>query len=556
MNHLSSRVLSLVLAVIFLFSTAGVSFAALFQGTTVYADEGDASNTSTKVEFQKPSDEPDAVLSSSIAGSRLLATVNDAIPRSDETGTGGDENKDDDKNTSSDAYSIQGVEFWNGGTRLTQLTNGNHAKMVITIVDTRFSYNDYKSLNGGDSEDESEKDKERNKNFFASLNSENFKTDSEPIFEFQAGKNDSVYYTITYSDVRYTGESKTLRLSVSYPPAWGIGMTDFTKDLNELKMDSPSSEREHNKDDDDDDSSSRPDIAPPTPTLIVSEFDYGGDSVAAASDFNLKMRFTNTSKKLPIDNIVIKITVPEAFTIKGSSNTIYLEKMSRESSVERTIELSVKPGAEPISQAIKLDFTYEAVIDEARKQLTSAQEISIPVTQLDRFTLNPVEVPSEIYVGDDTSIEVSFVNKGKSPIYNVSAEISGNIAQPGQRQFIGNIEAGKEDSADFQLGALEGGEVKGEIIITYEDANMHVTELREPFATTANSFEPPSDDNMAMMNPMDEVPEETPWYKTIPVWGWMVGGVVLVIFAAFLVRLMAARRKEEERFLEDDDEDC
>ncbi|MBC3938715.1 hypothetical protein D4A47_07230 [Anaerotruncus massiliensis (ex Liu et al. 2021)] len=549
MNHLSSRVISLVLAVIFLFSAAGISFATLFRGTTVYAEEGDTAGTTTQVESQAPKEEPDAVLSSSRAGSRMLAAANE--PKTGEGTDTGDKN--DEQDPSPNEYSIQGVEFWLGGERKQEVSSGQTVdRMVITIVDTRFSYKDYKDLSGG----EGDSDEVRNKNFFASLNSENFKSESEPSFVFKEGKKDSVYYTVTYASVRYTGESKTLRLSVSYPPEWGIGMTDFSKELNELKVKSPSSEREHNKnDDDDDDSSSRPDIAPPTPTLIVSEFDYGGASVAAASDFSLKLRFTNTSKKLPIDNIVIKITVPEAFTLKGSSNTIYLEKMSRESSIERTIALSVKPGAEPISHAIKLDFAYEAVIDEARKQLTSEQEISIPVTQLDRFTLNPVEVPSELYVGDDTSIEVSFVNKGKSPIYNVSAEIAGNIAQPGQRQFIGNIEAGKEDSADFQLGALEGGEVKGEIIITYEDANMHVTEIREPFTTTAISFSMPSDDGMDAMNPMDEVPEETPWYQTIPVWGWMVGGVVLMIFAAFLIRLMLARRKEDEAFLEDDDED-
>ena len=549
MNHLSSRVISLVLAVIFLFSAAGISFATLFRGTTVYAEEGDTAGTTTQVESQAPKEEPDAVLSSSRAGSRMLAAANE--PKTGEGTDTGDKN--DEQDSSPNEYSIQGVEFWLGGERKQEVSSGQNVDlMVITNHDTRNSYKDYKDLSGG----EGDSDEVRNKNFFASLNSENFKSNSEPSFVFKEGKNDSVYYTVTYTSVRYTGESKTLRLSVSYPPEWGIGMTDFSKELNELKVKSPSSEREHNKnDDDDDDSSSRPDIAPPTPTLIVSEFDYGGASVAAASDFSLKLRFTNTSKKLPIDNIVIKITVPEAFTLKGSSNTIYLEKMSRESSIERTIALSVKPGAEPISHAIKLDFAYEAVIDEARKQLTSEQEISIPVTQLDRFTLNPVEVPSELYVGDDTSIEVSFVNKGKSPIYNVSAEIAGNIAQPGQRQFIGNIEAGKEDSADFQLGALEGGEVKGEIIITYEDANMHVTEIREPFTTTAISFSMPSDDGMDAMNPMDEIPEETPWYQTIPVWGWMVGGVVLMIFAAFLIRLMLARRKEDEAFLEDDDED-
>lgn len=41
MNHLSSRVISLVLAVIFLFSAAGISFATLFRGTTVYARRRD-----------------------------------------------------------------------------------------------------------------------------------------------------------------------------------------------------------------------------------------------------------------------------------------------------------------------------------------------------------------------------------------------------------------------------------------------------------------------------------------------------------------------------------
>ncbi len=549
MNHLSSRVISLVLAVIFLFSAAGVSFATLFWGTTVYADEGDTAGTSTQVESQVPKEDPDVVLSSSRAGSRMLAAAKE--PKSEEGADPGDKN--DNTETAPNEYSIQGVEFQSGTGRIKELSGGQTAeKMIITIVDTRFSYKDYKDLPGG----EGDSDEERNKNFFASLNSENFKSSSDPSFQFKEGRNDSIYYTITYTGVRYSGESKTLRLSVSYPPEWGIGMTDFSKELNELKVNSASSGRDHDDDDDDDDdSSSRPDIAPPTPTLIVSEFDYGGESVAAASDFALKLRFTNTSKKLPIDNIVIKITVPEAFTLKGSSNTIYLEKMSRESSVERTISLSVKPGAEPISHAIKLDFTYEAVIDEARKQLTSAQEISIPVTQLDRFTLNPIEVPSELYVGDDTSIEVSFVNKGKSPIYNVSAEIAGNIAQPGQRQFIGNIEAGKEDCGGVQLVAWGGGAVKGGIIITYEDANMHATALREPFTTTAIAFTPSFDDGMDAMNPMDEVPEETPWYQTIPVWGWMVGGVVLMIFVAFLIRLMLVRRKEDEAFLEDDDED-
>ena len=54
--------------------------------------------------------------------------------------------------------------------------------------------------------------------------------------------------------------------------------------------------------------------------------------------------------------------------------------------------------------------------------------------------------------------------------------------------------------------------------------------------------------------PIDDQPAVTPWYQTVPVWAWMVGGVVLVIFLAFIIKLLRARQKEEV-LLEEDDED-
>lgn len=219
MNHLSSRVISLVLAVIFLFSAAGISFATLFRGTTVYAEEGDTAGTTTQVESQAPKEEPDAVLN--------------VTPRD-----GDGSNSDDKTDPTSDAYNIQGVQFLRDGKRLTQLTNGDHAKMVITVVDTRFTHDQYDALVAG-------KDPY---DFFAfSINTDVFRINNLPgdhpdFFVGSSSNEKGVYYTITYPDITYTGESKTLRLSVSYPPAWGIGMTDFSKELNELKVKSPSSE--------------------------------------------------------------------------------------------------------------------------------------------------------------------------------------------------------------------------------------------------------------------------------------------------------------------------
>ncbi len=277
--------------------------------------------------------------------------------------------------------------------------------------------------------------------------------------------------------------------------------------------------------------------------------------MTAAGNFTLTMTLMNTSKRVNVDNVVMKLSVPEAFTLTSSSNTFYIERIAKRSSVERTVNLSVKPNADAISHPLKVSFTYESVINDERKQFSAEQDISIPVSQLDRFSLNPVEMPSEIYVGEDSSIEATFVNKGKSTVYNVTAEITGNLSQPGQRQFIGNVESGKEESADFLIGALEAGTISGEVVISYEDANMNVNELRSPFTTTAVSFEMPAPDpGLDVMNPDDigEAPPE-PWYQKIPVWGWTAGGVTAIILLSFAAKAM--RRHRELKLLEDSDED-
>lgn len=369
-------------------------------------------------------------------------------------------------------------------------------------------------------------------------------------------------HEIIFDDIIVTNSSASeVFLSLRYPllEADGSFKNEYIKKTvnitNVFNRMLPSEIVRNSRDDDDDDSSSsKADIAPPTPNIIISEYSYGGGTVRAASDFALTVKFTNTSKRLPIDNIVMKVAVPEAFMLTSSSNTFYIEKMAKGSSVERTINLSVKPGADPISHPIKLSFSFEAVIMEQRKQFTSEEEISIPVAQLDRFTLNPIEMPAEIFVGEDMPISVTFINKGKTPAYNVSAEISGNISQPGQRQFIGNLESGKEESADFMIGALEEGSVSGEVIITYEDANMNIYEVREAFNTTAlPAFVPPMDDGNMVLNPEDMMPEPIAWYLRVPPWGWMVGGLAVLLGVAFIIR--ERRRRREAKMLEEQDED-
>lgn len=607
MNRFFNRLVSLVLAVAFLFSAAAISFFTIFGGVTVYA-----ATTDKALDIISVMADGKDMLTTAFSGDEtiknLIITVNytgSSVPAPDFTGAafafvGGNftttgtpsvEKKPSGTNSydikvttvtfaaiadtidftltpagSTDAYSASRNIKTKGGSKDCSLTNysffdstggtttsvsgGATVTLVLSIKDGAINEAKLKALVASDGIGL----KINKENFTPSstpTNPKGWEIDPDSIFSDGEG---GVIYEIRFVGLYYTGKSNKLSLNLVYGTGYPT-RTFPTYTLESCIVNEVSSRNERPAKDDDDSSSSRPDIAPPTPTLIVSSFDYGGATVTAASNFTLKLVVTNTSKKLPIDNIVVKVTVPEAFTMNGSSNSFYIEKLLKDSSQELTLNLSVKPNAEPISHPIKIAFGFESVIDEVRKPLTADQEISIPVGQLDRFTLKAFEVPGEIYVGEDSSFEVSFINKGKTPVYNISAEITGNLSQPGQLQFMGNLESGKEDSADFLLGALEGGVVTGEVIITYEDANMHVTEIRKPFSANAivmdmgQGMEPEVD-------PTAAVPETLPWYQTVwatvPVWGWAGGGLAGLIFIAFAVKLIRAHREKKR---EEQDED-
>ncbi len=448
--------------------------------------------------------------------------------------------------TTDDSISIYNIRFSKNGKLVSRVTRGNY-DLIITIRDFRI-----KNITNAEEFDRLSK--------IAVINEDVFYPSSEPSFLFLSdltGK--GIEYEIRYNNLFYSGLENTLYLGIRYPETEYSSISWFdriTLPQCEIYQTEPDDNNNYPDDDDDhDSSSSKPDIPPPTPNIIVSTYDYGGGNVTAAGNFTLTMTLMNTSKRVNVDNVVMKLSVPEAFTLTSSSNTFYIERIAKRSSVERTVNLSVKPNADAISHPIKVSFTYESVINDERKQFSAEQDISIPVSQLDRFSLNPVEMPSEIYVGEDSSIEATFVNKGKSTVYNVTAEITGNLSQPGQRQFIGNVESGKEESADFLIGALEAGTISGEVVISYEDANMNVNELRSPFTTTAVSFEMPAPDpGLDVMNPDDigEAPPE-PWYQKIPAWGWTTGGVTAIILLSFAAKAM--RRHRELKLLEDSDED-
>jgi|GEM_PF-651945 len=252
-------------------------------------------------------------------------------------------------------------------------------------------------------------------------------------------------------------------------------------------------------------------LDPLTPHIIVSQYSYGGDQIVAGEDFTLNISIKNTSADIPLENIVMTIA-PETIksdtagsttgglTITSASNTHYIEKLGVGESFSHSINLRAESNAAVGSHKVAITFKFQFVneVKKERADGTDEEGIAIPVTQVDRFSVDPLtEIPDLMMAGEDGYITASFVNKGKTTTYNISGTMTGNMPGSGQSQHYGNLEAGKAASLDFDITSQVPGEVKGVITIQYEDENSNRNEVELPFSIEVEEMfypEPPPTD--------------------------------------------------------------
>ena len=289
-------------------------------------------------------------------------------------------------------------------------------------------------------------------------------------------------------------------------------------------------------------------IPPPTPYIIVSQYSFGDDNAAgieAGSAFPLNINFKNTSQDISLENIVMTISTPDDISITTSSNTHYISALSAGGSMPYSIDLEVKPSASVGSQSIQISFSYQYLSDKERKENKTTENIAIPVTQIDRFEADPItEIPYGV-VGEAVYMPVSFINRGKSTTYNISATASANLEIIAQPSHFGNLDPGKSDSLDVTLVPQEPGELFGEIILQYEDENNHPKEVAVPFSMFVEMPyrpEPPM---------MPDFPIEPPPQNNTPtIILCIIGGLLMAApIALYLTKRVKA--KESEDFDED-----
>lgn len=288
------------------------------------------------------------------------------------------------------------------------------------------------------------------------------------------------------------------------------------------------------------------DIASPTPIVILSKYNYGGSSVAAGSGTNLSFSFTNTSKKLAIENVMVTVTGGSDLMLNGSTNTFYFDSVAAGGSKSVTVPMKAAQLISASAQDVQIAVTYEYVDQNARKSGRATLSLSVPLYQPDRFELSEPKTSYTGYVGEETSLTIDYVNKGKSAISNVDATISGDIDSPTPYQRVGTIDGGKNGTIAFAVTPQLEGENQVKIVITYEDSNGNTKERVFEATVEAMAYEP-ADPGM-----IDPEPASTfPWKYVIIA----VVAALIVLLIVLRIRKKKAKQKAEQALWDKWDEE-
>lgn len=491
--------------------------AGLFGGMTAWAEDADPADPASNTSDGSVDDTANGTVDTS---ANTAAEQNSVPPKAEvRNGTPADPNQ-----------SGTGVELVSYTVSPTHIEKGQYFSMALEIVDNRTE-----AITAGQA-----------KNYpHATIKSDAFPYRS---VTGEPQGTDGKRYKIWFGDILYVGGTPEMTIEISYPETNVPIDSSISLTLTQC-VDTP-------------DPTPTPEPAPTpeptykTPGIIIRESSFGdAPQVQAGAEFTLSLTVFTTSGTENLSDVLITLTLPQGVSLATGNLNTYIGEMGPEAT--RTVTYQILPSATFVDGVANIGVSMSGIGQNSGGPASGSTSVSVPVVQPERFEITNIEAPETMMLGEEGYVSLTFVNKGKTPINNLSAEIRGdNLANPGQSQFLGNIAAGTENSVDFNVMAEQTGTINATIVLSYEDDAGNVKTLEKTFSCTVEEM--PVYDDPGMMDPgmmdpsmgMEEPSGGMPW------WGWVlilaaVGGGA----AAVVVVLKKRKAKKALAQLEDQDED-
>ncbi len=332
-------------------------------------------------------------------------------------------------------------------------------------------------------------------------------------------------YTVVFHDITYNGGAGNLSFDISYvSPRVNAGSTEEPLPIPLHQQVLPVGQAMDNS---------------VKPEVVVQGASYGGQSVVAGSSFVLTVSARNTGN-IPIENVTVSAKLPESMSFSSGSGNVVIPKVAAGASITASFPITLKGDAAGGSVPVALEYSYYATVQGQKQPYTSSASTSVAIAQPERFEVTKFNVPPSVMAGEEAAISVSYTNKGKSILYNLTGTVIGG-EKSGSEQFIGNMNPGTESTTDFFVTTKTSGTLSGKIVLSYEDASGNKKTIEKPFQLTVEEPAP--------IKPGPLKPEQEPKDQGgLPI--LLVLGVAAAAGAVFYRKKMKKKRLAE---LEDAD---
>ena len=243
-----------------------------------------------------------------------------------------------------------------------------------------------------------------------------------------------------------------------------------------------------------------------------------------------------------VTNMVITVDGGESFAIAGGTNTFYVDALWGGYAMTQSVPMQALASAKSGAQPVTVNFRYEYVDASARSSSQSDVKISVPISQPDRFEISDPVVPDQVIAGQENTVTMEYVNKGKGDIANVEATMEGEGFDATMKtQYVGNVASGTTGTIGYAFTPHASGELKTTLKVTYEDSDGQTKTKEFPLTIPVTDMQPMDDSGMADPN-MDQNANQG-----LPVLVYVVIVVIAVVIIVVIVLLVRRRRKQKAK---------
>ncbi|SHL43186.1 Uncharacterized conserved protein [Anaerocolumna jejuensis DSM 15929] len=269
------------------------------------------------------------------------------------------------------------------------------------------------------------------------------------------------------------------------------------------------------------------------PKLIISNFSASEEKLVAGTTFDFTFEIKNTHPSMSARNIKVTLSQTDnIFMVDNGSNTFYISKISAGEKIKKTLKIRVKSDA--VTKAYPLDVTMDYDYEGAKANPTTGQigetakeTINLQAAENTRAVVDNIVVGSydAPVVNQPCTITFAFYNMGKSTLSNVKATVSGDYKlSTGDMLFVGNVEAGGQQTPELEAIPSVEGEAKGVLTVTFEDSTGQEVKITKDFTGSIQAAYTP--DPGAAGNPDGNVAQAKK--AILPIWIFVIIQVVIL----------------------------